>query len=61
MPARRRSPSCGLGAIQRTCDVHGRGGKLQVGRDGSSSSAVSSCHVSPASSLRNSALGSVPA
>jgi hypothetical protein len=31
----------GLGAIQRTCQVHSRGGKLQLGRDGSSSSASS--------------------
>jgi hypothetical protein len=47
MPARSTSASCGLGAIQRTCDVHGRGGKLHDGRDGSSSSASSSRHVSP--------------
>src|SRR4051812_10550425 len=42
IPTRSRSASWGLGAIQRTCDVQGRGGKLHVGRDGSSSKAVSS-------------------
>ena len=29
IPTRSTPASCGLGAIQRTCDVHGRGGKLQ--------------------------------
>ena len=29
IPTRSRFASCGLGAIQRTCEVHGRGGKLQ--------------------------------
>ena len=61
IPTSRRSPSCGLGAIQRTCDVHGRGGKLHDGRDGSSSSASSGRHVSPPLSLRKRRLGSVPA
>src|SRR6478609_2527324 len=60
-PDQEQVGSCGLGAIQRTCDVHGRGGKLQLGRDGSSSSASSSRQLSPRSSLRNSRLGSVPA
>src|SRR5439155_22099676 len=61
IPTRSTSASCGLGAIQRTCEVHGRGGKLHVGRDGSSKSAFSSRQVAPRSSLRKSALGSVPA
>src|SRR5205823_7400657 len=61
IPTRSRLASCGLGAIHRTCDVHGRGGKLQRGREGSSSSAFSSRQLSPRSSLRNSRLGSVPA
>src|SRR6266498_2307901 len=61
IPTRSSFASCGLGAIQRTCDVHGRGGKLQLGREGSSSSASSSRHDCPRSSLRNSRLGSVPA
>ena len=47
IPTSRRSASCGLGAIQRTCEVHGRGGKLQVGREGSSSRAVSSRQLAP--------------
>jgi hypothetical protein len=38
IPTRSRSASCGLGAIQRTCDVRGRGGKLQCRREGSSRS-----------------------
>src|SRR6478736_1533369 len=61
IPTRSRPASCGLGAIQRTCEVHGRGGKLQCGREGSSSSASSSRQLLPWSSLRNSRLGSVPA
>src|SRR6516165_9812085 len=61
IPTSRRSGSCGLGAIQRTCDVHGRGGKLQVGREASSSSASSAVHDSPPSSLRKRRLGSQPA
>src|SRR5262249_57592152 len=61
IPTKSRSASYGLGAIQRTCDVHGRGGKRQRGRDGSSRSAFSSRQLSPLSSLRNSRLGSVPA
>ena len=48
IPARSVSASCGSGAIQRTCDVHGLGGKLQVGCEGSSSKPASSLHVSPA-------------
>ena len=50
-----------IGAIQRTCDVHGLGGKLHVGRESSSSSASSARQLSPPSSLRNRRLGSVPA
>src|SRR3954452_25165995 len=61
MPTSTTPASCGLGAIQRTCEVHGRGGKLQVGFDGISWSATSSSHVSPRSWLRKSRLGSVPA
>jgi hypothetical protein len=61
IPTRSMSASCGLGAIQRTCDVHGRGGKLQCGREGSSRSAFNSRQLSPLSPLRNSRLGSVPA
>src|SRR5438045_8772933 len=61
IPTRSTSASCGLGAIQRTCEVHGRGGKLHVGRDGSSSSASSAYQFAPRSSLRKSRLGSVPA
>ena len=57
MPARIVSASCGLGAIQRTWDVHGRGGKLHVGRDGRVREADNSqvtdvaIHDSPAHSI----------
>src|SRR5215207_3900461 len=61
MPTSTTSGSCGLGAIQRTCEVHGRGGKLHPGREGMSCSATSSLQLSPPSRLRNSRLGSVPA
>src|SRR5262249_27820031 len=61
IPTSSRSASCGLGAIQRTCEVHGRGGKLQLGRDGSSSSAPNSRQLSPRSSLRNNPLAPLPA
>src|SRR3954447_26815243 len=61
MPTRSVSASCGLGAIQRTCEVHGRGGKLHCGRDGMSWSATSSSQLSPSSRLQNRRLGSVPA
>ena len=40
-----RSASCGLGAIQRTCEVHGRGGKLHVGAEGISRSEASSTQL----------------
>src|SRR5215207_238043 len=60
MPTSITSGSCGLGAIQRTCEVQGRGGKLQSGRDGISLIATSSSQLSPPSRLRNSRLGSVP-
>src|SRR6478672_2455246 len=61
MPTSTTSGSCGLGAIQRTCEVHGRGGKLHSGREGMSWSATSSSQLSPPSRLRNRRLGSVPA
>jgi len=61
IPTSTTSRSCGLGAIQRTCEVQGRGGKLQSGRDGISCSATSSSQLSPPSRLQNSRLGSVPA
>ena len=61
IPASSRLWSCGLGAIQRTWDVQGRGGKLQVGREGRSSNASSAFHVVPLSPLANRRLGSVPA
>src|SRR5918996_1674368 len=61
MPTSTSSGSCGLGAIQRTCEVQGRGGKLHSGRDGMSWSATSSSQLSPPSRLQNRRLGSVPA
>src|ERR671919_996844 len=61
IPTSSSSGSCGLGAIQRTCEVHGRGGKLQRGFDGISCNAVRSSQVSPPSRETKSALGSVPA
>src|SRR4029434_8417639 len=61
IPTRTRFASCGLGAIQRTCEVHGRGGKLQLGREGNSSRPSSARQLRPSSLLRNSRLGSVPA
>ncbi len=47
MPTSSRPASCGLGAIQRTCDVQGRGGKLQVGADGMARSDSSSNQLDP--------------
>src|SRR5690606_5672170 len=61
MPASSRSASRGFGAIHRTCDVHGRGGKLHVGAEGRRRSASSSRQLDPPSSLRKIMLGSVPA
>src|SRR5439155_3799798 len=61
IPTSSSPASCGLGAIQRTCEVHGRGGKLQVGAEGISRSAANSTQLCPPSALRNSMLGSQPA
>src|SRR6266700_6991351 len=61
MAAKRRLATSGSGVIQRTWLVYGRGGKLHVGAEGNWRSALSSRHVLPPSSERESVLGSVPA
>ena len=47
--------------MARTWEVQGRGGKLQVGAEGSLLMASSSRHEAPPSRLTNRAEGSVPA
>ena len=61
MPTSSRSPLCGSGAIQRTCDVHGRGGYAHEEAEGTSRNASSASQSPVPSGLRNSALGSQPA
>src|SRR3954454_6482937 len=61
MPAMMRLGSSWERAIERTWEVQGRGGKLQVGDEGRFFNPSNSHHEPPPSRLRNRLLGSVPA